>query len=185
MNVIFFIKKQKPNCYKKVGVIYILIIMIKNEVSGVMNQDTLDKILNVLDEAYALIPVLTTLSVQQRMENIKMGDASIPFVQKAYEEGKSNADLLPSFVDLTEFKKDIDYDAALMQIEIRLSKLNERVSDTRMVVGSEAMNAALAIYNYVKQAVKQNIPGAKTAHENLKARFMYKKHDDVLPPTTV
>ena len=161
------------------------ITMINNEVSGVIDQTTLDKILQNLDDAYAQIPVLITLSVQQRKEHYKMGDASIPFVQKAHEEGKSNLDLVPPFVDLSEFKKDIDYDAALMQIEIRLTKLSERVSDTRMVVGSEAMNAALAIYNYVKQAVKQNIPGAKSAHENLKARFMHKKHDDVAPPTTV
>jgi len=158
--------------------------MIANEVSGSIDQLTLDKILADLNEVYSLIPVMVALTPQQRQEKLKMGDASIPFVQKAFEEAKSNEALRPSFVDLAEMKKDIDYDAALMKIEILLTKIADGISDTRMVVGSEALNASLAIYGFVKQASKQNIPGAKAAQENLKSRFMYKKHDETVASTT-
>ena len=154
--------------------------MIENKISETIDQAKLDEIIALLKKAEELIPKLISLSVQQRRESFKMGDGSIPFVQKAYEEAKNNANLVPSFVNMNELKKDIDYDAALRQIEMVVTILAERVSDTRMVVGSEALNGALAIYNFVKQAVKQNIPGSKSVQENLKARFMFKKHDDVV-----
>ncbi|MFZ4398500.1 MAG: hypothetical protein ACOYO1_00585 [Bacteroidales bacterium] len=46
-------------------------------------------------------------------------------------------------------------------------------------MGGEAMNAALAIYSYVKQAVKQKVSSARDIYEDLKARFLLKKLDDV------
>lgn len=152
--------------------------MIENKISASIDQVTLEKILQHLDDAYALIPALTSLSVQQRKESFKMGDGSVAFANDSYKEAESNSALKPHFVELGEMQKDLSYDAALKKIELKVDMLAERISDTRMVVGSEAMNAALAIYNFIKQCTVQNIPGSKTAYENLKKRFIFKKHDN-------
>jgi hypothetical protein len=156
--------------------------MVENKISAEIDEVTLNKILDNLDEATNLIPMLTSLSVKQRIENCKMGEGSVVFVKGSHQQAVDDDNLRPPYVDLAEMKKDINYDAALNQIEIKITKLAERVSDTRIVVGSEAMNAALAIYNYIKMCVKQNIPGAKSAYDQLKTRFMYKKHDDIATP---
>jgi hypothetical protein len=155
--------------------------MIENKISATIDQVTLDKIITLLNDAYVLIPSMTTLSVQQRKESFKMGDGSAVFAKDSYNEAKGNSILKPPFVELDEMKNDLDYDAALKEIEFKVIMISERLSDTRMVVGSEAMNAALAIYNYIKQCVVQNIPGSKSAYDNLKKRFIYKKHDEVNP----
>lgn len=155
--------------------------MIENKISATIDPVVLGKIIQHLDDAYGLIPSLTSLSVQQRKESFKMGDGSRAFASDSHKEAKGNSTLKPPFVEMDEMEKDLNYDAALMEIEVKVDLLAERISDTRMVVGSEAMNAALAIYNYIKQCTVQNIPGSKTAYENLKKRFMYKKHDDPTP----
>ena len=152
--------------------------MIENKISASIDAVVLAKIIQNLDDAYSLIPALTSLSLQQRKESFKMGDGSVAFANDSYKEAKGNSSLKPPFVELDEMEKDLNYDAALKEIEVKVDLFAERISDTRMVVGSEAMNAALAIYNYVKQCTVQNMPGSKTAYENMKKRFIYKKHDD-------
>ena len=144
-----------------------------------MDQAVLDTIVSKLKEVSVLIPQLLVLTPQERMGVMKMGDGSIPFVQKALEHALQHPEIVPAFVDVAEFKKDVAYDAALKVIETHLRELTDNVSDTRLIVGGEAMYAALAIYSYVKQAIKQNVSSAKGVYEDLKARFMLKKHDDV------
>lgn len=46
-----------------------------------------------------LLPHLKTLSTQERIELPKMGDKTVAFVRKAYEYGRQNKDLVPSFLD--------------------------------------------------------------------------------------
>jgi hypothetical protein len=152
-----------------------------NKVSSSIDQVTLDKIINNLKEARALIPELIVLTPKERMGGVKMGDGSIPFVQKTLEHAIQHPEIVPGFVDVEEFKKDVEYDAALRTIETHLTELADNISDTRLVAGGEAMFAALSVYNYVKQSVKQNISSAKGIYDDLKNRFMFKKHDITNP----
>ena len=68
-------------------------------------------------------------------------------------------------------KKDIDYDTELAYIENKVKELADLLSDTRLKAGSEAMNAAVSIYNFIKQASNNNVAGARSAYEMLKPRF--------------
>ena len=145
--------------------------MKENEVSAVMEHEITEKVVKMLDEIISLIPVLVSLSVKQRMKCHKMGDRSVAFVRNAYSEAKENPDLLPSFIDIAEMKKDIDYDTELAYIESKVKELADLLSDTRLKAGSEAMNAAVSIYNFIKQASNNNVAGARSAYETLKPRF--------------
>ncbi len=145
--------------------------MNNNEVSAVMEQETYNKIMLMIDELTSLFPSLITLSIKERKKCHKKGDRSYSFVENAYSIGKEFNELVPPFVDIAEMKKDLDYEDKLSSIESKLRILSSQLSDTRLKTGSEAMKAAVFIYNFVKLAQKNNISGSRTAYELLKPRF--------------
>jgi hypothetical protein len=155
--------------------------MADNKVSATLDQATINKIIDLIKEAKGLLPASVSLTQDDRMKGIKMGDGSVNFVLNTFSKSVQHPELVPSFVDINEFGKDVKYDAALRDIEDHVTELANLISDTRMVVGGEAMFAALSVYGFVKQAVKQRIPSAKGVYDELKTRFMFKKHDDVTP----
>jgi hypothetical protein len=59
----------------------------------------------------------------------------------------------------------------LWGIQNKVRHLQETLDDTVMTAGSDAFHAALAFYNNVRRAAKQDVPGAKAIYEDLKARF--------------
>ncbi|HWW04842.1 hypothetical protein [Collimonas sp.] len=118
-----------------------------------------------------LAPYLIALTPQQRGAILKMGDRSQPFVDKSLEYAQRNPNLLPSFLNLAEWKKDTVGRKNLSDMQYALSELNSNVADTNMQCGSEAYNQALLFYNNVKQAAKNNVPDAKVIAEELSKRF--------------
>ncbi len=125
-----------------------------------------------LNEAYEILkPYLITLTEEQRMTLPKMGDKSLPFVTDANNFSGKNPELLPKFVDKTEF--DLDYADAvnLKGIQLSSNQIATAINDTAMVAGSEAFTAARAFYNNVKLGSSQNVPGAKDIYNVLKSRY--------------
>ena len=59
----------------------------------------------------------------------------------------------------------------LRVLEISLRQLVDGVDDTVMIAGGEAYKQALVFYQAVKQAAKQDIPGAKAIYNELQTRF--------------
>jgi hypothetical protein len=116
-------------------------------------------------------PYAVALTPQERHSLLKMGDKSLAFVEKAHEYAHDNPQIVPSFLDMGEF--DIDFSDAhgLWGITNSLRQLLELFEDTVMVAGSEAMRAALAVYENAKSAAKNDVPGAKAVAEELSARF--------------
>jgi hypothetical protein len=45
-----------------------------------------------------------------------------------------------------------------------------------LLAGSEAYQAALSFYNYVKVLAAQDVPNAKAVYEELKKRFPHARH---------
>jgi phosphoribosyl-ATP pyrophosphohydrolase len=48
---------------------------------------------------------------------------------------------------------------------------SETVGDISLLAGSEAYQAALSFYHYVKLLASQDVPRAKAVYEELKKRF--------------
>ena len=120
------------------------------------------------------LPFLLTLTPEDRIKMLKMGDKSLAFVRKAYEYGKLNPSLVPSYISLEEMRKDIEASEKLHAIYSQLNDLVSRLDDTIMVASSEALNAALGIYSSAQAAAKNNVPGAKGVVEDLQTRFLLK-----------
>ncbi|MFT3739535.1 MAG: hypothetical protein QM786_12315 [Breznakibacter sp.] len=133
----------------------------------------------VLEQAKVLIeqistllsPYLVALSNEDRKSIPKMGEKTLAFVTKAKEYAGQYPDLLPTFVNKAEFDTDVADATNLVGLKARIDQLASLVDDTVMVAGSEGYIAALAFYNNVKLASKQNVPGAKVINDELAQRF--------------
>ena len=116
------------------------------------------------------LPFLVNLTADERRSLVKMGDKSLAFVNNSLNAAQANRDIFPASFDVEEFMRDYHLAVALTELLAGLRKLEEKVDDTLLAVGSEAMNSSLTVYNYVKTAAK-NTPGLKSLAEQLGERF--------------
>lgn len=121
--------------------------------------------------ATKLMPHLKALSVQERSELPKMGDKTVAFVQKAFEYGQQNKDLVPSFLDLTALATDVKAVQGLRELAQGLNPITDALNDSMTLSGSEAYQGALVFYSNVKNAAKVKAPNAGTIYDDLSARF--------------
>lgn len=123
-------------------------------------------------------PFLISLTSEQRQTTPKMGDKTIPFVQKVLEYSKSNPSFAPQYMDVTGMEIDLKATEVLSSM-LRLSEqLTSNLDDTLMLSGSEAYVAALGYYNAVRHAAKSNIPTAKEIYNDLRQRFPGRSRKD-------
>jgi len=133
-----------------------------------------------MNEVYEILkPYLLTLSPDERHSLLKKGDKSSNFVDKALEFSRTNPEFLPSYVTRSDFEIDAADSNNLLGIVTLATQLCNGLDDTMMVAGSEALYAALAYYNSVRQAAALNVPGAKAIYEELKKRFISKSRTAV------
>ncbi|MDD4993479.1 MAG: hypothetical protein PHR83_14730 [Paludibacter sp.] len=123
-------------------------------------------------EAIGLLkPYTLTLTPEDRKNMLKLGDKSSSFVDKAFENTKTNPEFIPAFLTASDFEIDITDSKNLIGSASLATQLLNAIDDTMMVAGSEAYYAALYYYSSVQQAAGMNIPGAKAIYEELKKRF--------------
>lgn len=123
--------------------------------------------------------LLFNLTADERKAMRIMGDKSIAFVQKALEYAENNQALIPTYLDLSEAKKDFALARDLYGILQQLNTLQRAVEDTMMVAGSEAYDAALIFYSSVKGASRVNVPGSEAIYNDLQQRFAVKPQKTV------
>lgn len=102
----------------------------------------------------ALAPMLVPLDAISRRRLVKMGDASEAFCRKSRDAMGKNRGLLPPSLDVDEMGRDLDTHDALNARLVRLVQLVEKIQDTDMAPGSDAMVAALEGYAFLKIAGK-------------------------------
>ncbi|MDR3333362.1 MAG: hypothetical protein LBT13_00525 [Treponema sp.] len=116
-----------------------------------------------IEEARTLLaPYMLALTPAERRELPKMGEKTIGFVEKAYAFARQNPALNPPFLDITTFGVDFGDAHGLWTVLNTVQQLEQNLSDTAMIVGSEAAyQAALVFYQSVQMAAFQDIPGGK------------------------
>ena len=152
--------------------------MQENRISIVINDVALQNILSAIETIKTNLPDLISLSLEERSTLPKMGDKTLAFVQKTFAYAKQNPDIVPNYIDLDEFQKDLEAVEKLNQTLRPLAKLSEELEDSIMLAGHEAYMAALAIYTAFKAAAKSNVPGMKNIVEDLGERFPRAKKKD-------
>ena len=126
-------------------------------------------------EGYRLLsenlPKLITLTPGERQALPKMGDKTVAFVNKAYEYARQNPQIVPAYINMEEFAKDVNAVNRLFQVSAPLLKMAEQIDDTALMAGSEAYAASLAFYAALKGAIAAGESGLKNVYDDLSARF--------------
>jgi hypothetical protein len=116
------------------------------------------------------LPFLISLTDAERKSLPKAGPNSLAFVEHAQTAADNNPTILPGSFDAAGFDSHVSLFATLTDINTSIAQLASEVDDTRLAVGSEAMDEARQVYEYVKAAVKKT-PGLKPVADQLAERF--------------
>lgn len=142
-----------------------------NLVSATLSKQSLQKVHQALETIQNEMDFLVSLTTKQRQSLPKISTANRLFVEKALESAKRNDHILPQYIDMEEVERDFVLFQQLVEVRERMGELNEKITDTQMVAGSEAYMSMLAYYNSCSWAARSGVPGAKTVYSNLKTRF--------------
>nr|VFJ53892.1 MAG: hypothetical protein BECKFW1821B_GA0114236_101623 [Candidatus Kentron sp. FW] len=125
------------------------------------------------------LPFLVNLTPKERRSLFKTGVDSVSFIENALNAAQDHPDILPATFKTEELKSDVALFSVLTDIGTIAASVASEIDDTRLAVGSEAMEKGTQVYNYVKTAAKTT-PGLKPVADQLGQRFKkagrHKKH---------
>lgn len=142
-----------------------------NKVSAEVSPEQQSEFTQDIEKIKAKYPWLINLTPEERNSSLRIGDKSHTLVAKTLEYIDAHPEYLPSYVNVAELKKDFKLWSELNTMLRTSALLTDAISDTAIQAGNEAMEAAIAYYNTVREAAKRNAPGAQTIYDDLKARF--------------
>ena len=139
-------------------------------ISYALPQADIDAVKAAIATITAKLPFLITLDPQEIKELFKLGTKSVDFVADASSAVTNFPNILPPTFDKVEYGKDAALFKAMADIKMQLDSLKEKVDNTTLAIGSEALVASLEVYAYVQTAADRT-PGLKSVAEKLKERF--------------
>jgi hypothetical protein len=142
-----------------------------NKISVAITAADMGVMLTAINDLNSKLNFLLALSEEDRKDLPKMGDKTVAFVNKCFDYAKANPALVPTYVEMAEFEKDVVAVSELLKVLRPIHQLYQRLDDTVMQAGSEAYQAGLLFYNNLKGATKAGVPGAKTIYHDLAERF--------------
>lgn len=146
--------------------------MQQNLISEEIPQSAVDTAAQFLTQAAAVLkPYLKSLTPEERQSIIKMGDKTLPFVNKALAYADNEPAILPNYINLPEGHRDANTANQLDGLGRLGFPLMQSITDTLMMAGSDALAAGLGIYGGAQGAAKNNVPGAATIVADLGQRF--------------
>jgi hypothetical protein len=134
-------------------------------------ENELSKMLALLQELKASLTFTINLSQEERKQLYKVDERRLGFVENACREMEKNSSILPGFLDVQSAKDDLKLFQQLKTIEIQIEELLNKVYDTRVQAGHQAMQASRLFYNSVQQAKASGISGADSLHQLLKQHY--------------
>jgi hypothetical protein len=143
--------------------------MSQNLLSIALSDEDIAAINMALGDIESRLIQLVALDNDARRGLTKMGDKSEAFVRQTLMVLEQNPDIVPAAINLSEAQADLRAMDQLRPVAARLQRLSERVSDSRMALGSDAMNTALQGYGLLKLAGRNK--GLQALSQALSARF--------------
>jgi hypothetical protein len=93
------------------------------------------------------------------------------WIDKASGYMKEDPSLVPPYIDMEEYTKDIVTHLALSPRIARLATLLQALEDTNRLIGSDLYTNTIAYYRSLREAAKSNAAGASFKYSNLKQQF--------------
>lgn len=125
----------------------------------------------LLQELKGKLDFTINLSSEKRKQLYKVDERRVSFVENACREMENNSSILPGFFNVQSAKDDLKLYQQLKEIEVQLEQLLDKVYDTRVQAGHQAMQASRLFYNSVQQAKASGVSGADSLHQLLKQHY--------------
>lgn len=130
--------------------------MEKNKISAELPNEDKTAVLTSIAEIKLKLAFLISLTKAQRKNNRKMGAKSVEYVNLNLQGAQSFGSLIPADTDTAEFAKDVSLINQLLPIKVEIASLLERINDTMLAAGSDAMQTSDRVYGYLKTGSKNN-----------------------------
>lgn len=132
--------------------------------------------LKLIKDAIAVLqtkldPNLISLTIQERKDLNKMGEASRPFVGKVMEYVETNPEFKSPYNNVEEMNKDWTLINQLGPIYNVLNQLVSNIDDTMMEAGAEVLDQANKYYGSAQIAAKDGMANSKKVVEDLAVRY--------------
>lgn len=144
----------------------------ENRISVAIPTDVTAQVMAKFREIETLLrPFAADIAAEEKKTLLKLGDKTVPFVDKTVGYTESAPEFSPMYLDVSEFKKDNDTLKSLDQLYQPAAQVLKLIEDTRALAGNDAYAAALVYYNAIKQASANGVTKAKVIYEDLSQRF--------------
>jgi hypothetical protein len=157
-----------------------------NLISVEFTVDELSHIDSALSEIENIIKgKAVNLTPKQRQVYGRVAYEMEVWVDKTYNHMMQDPQLVPSYIDMKEYTKDITAHRALNPRIERLNVLLQSLEDTNRLLGSDLYNNSMAYYRSLREAAKVNAVGASAKYSDLKQQFpgkMGRKSSDSIEP---
>ncbi|HEY0428632.1 MAG TPA: hypothetical protein VGC76_12700 [Pyrinomonadaceae bacterium] len=122
----------------------------QNKIAASISTADRDKILDFINQIFALMTFGVDLTPEERQSLVKMGDSGRPFVEGTLTLVEQDDSFMPRSFDKAEMRRDNDFYTAMQPVLVQMTRLFESVSDTMMLAGSDLIVAALEVYRNAK-----------------------------------
>ena len=111
------------------------------------------------------------LQPEERNQYGRVAESTQVWISKINGYMASKPELVPAFINVAEFDKDLKARMAIMPRIARLNAVVNGMEDTAILLGTDLYNSAIAYYRNIKLLSQQNVPGAKMIFEDLAHKF--------------
>ena len=124
-------------------------------------------IINDINTIYNNMPYLILLTTKEKKQGMQLGNLAPTFLQRSLLLAKNNPNVVPSFIDMSDWGLDVQDHRSLCEIRTQLNKLQDAVNCTIIALEQEAMRVSLSFYKVVKSAETQGVMGASMIVDEL------------------
>ena len=155
--------------------------MAQNLVSASLSAADAAEVQQNLTAAKAKLNFLLSMQTEDVSTIFKVGNAYLPFIDKAFQVMKAHPEILSGVFDKDEFMHDYELLNTLRPIFNQINELAESIQKTFMAVGSDSLVAALEVYAAVKQN-KDKVPGLTVTADEMAVFFKKTKEKTETTP---
>ena len=124
-------------------------------------------IINDINTIYNNMPYLILLTTKEKKQGMQLGNLAPTFLQRSLLLAKNNPNVVPSFIDMSNWGLDVQDHRSLCEIRTQLNKLQDAVNCTIIALEQEAMRVSLSFYKVAKSAETQGVMGASMIVDEL------------------
>lgn len=143
-------------------------------------------LLSKIAEIQGMLPEDVALRPVDRRKLLKLGRKTTQFVQRTIEMTQQNPEMVPPYIDRTAMETSYQVYNQMLKILTVIEQLNRKVTDVMLASGNAANLSSISCYHAIKNASKDNVPGAQPVYDVLKKRFKpVKRKTETTEPDTV